>query len=220
MKKSILIELRAAIFIDDYVQKKDHVESRISDYSRGLKVFFDKVDTSNCDVVFVENTCENEDSLPQQILDSIPKGTFLYVKKKNNYGRYNNGGGLIEMWKDYKEQLSEYDYFFYYEPRMILDDASMIQSFLDNPRNLFCYEDNPHVSTVKTGYFGSKVSDLVEYIDSIDLDKFVNFEGGGIAIESSMRDFWETKETDFQPDIKYCTRRWYDQNYGSGYSKY
>ena len=220
MKKSILIELRASVVIDDYVQKKDYVESRISDYSKGLESFFNKVDTSNCDVVFVENSCDDEDSLPQQILDSIPKGTFLYVKKKNDYGRYNNGGGIIEMWKEYKEQIGEYYYFFYYEPRMILDDASMIQSFLDNPRNLFCYEDNPHVSTVKTGYFGSKVSDLVEYIDSIDLDKFVNFEGGGIAIESSMRDFWETKETDFQPDIKYCTRRWYDENYGSGYSKY
>ena len=89
MKKSILIELRASVAIDDYVQKKDYVESRISDYSRGLESFFNKVDTSNCDVVFVENTCEDEDQLPQQILDSIPKGTFLFVTKKNVYGIYN-----------------------------------------------------------------------------------------------------------------------------------
>ena len=220
MTKSILIELRAAIFVDEYVQKKDYVQSRINDYCQGLKTFFDKVDTSKCDVVFVENTCKNEDYIPQQLLEFIPEGTFLYVKNKNKYGKYNNGGGDIEMWKDYMEQISQYDYFFHYEPRMILNDASFVQSFLNNPRNLFCFEDNPNVSTVKTGYFGVKVLDFKEYVDSIDLDKFVNFEGGGVAIESSMRDFWETKNTDFQPDIKYCTRRWYDKNYGSGYSNY
>ena len=82
MTKSILIELRAAISIDDYVQKKDYVESRINDYCKGLKSFFDKVDTKKCDVVFVENTCENEDSVPQEIMQFIPEGTFLYVKKK------------------------------------------------------------------------------------------------------------------------------------------
>ena len=53
MKKSILIELRAAVAIDDYVQKKDYVQSRIDDYSRGLEIFFNKIDTSKCDVVFV-----------------------------------------------------------------------------------------------------------------------------------------------------------------------
>ena len=216
MTKSILIELRASIFVDG----QDCIKSRINDYCKGLKSFFDKVDTKECDVVFVENTCENEDSVPQEIMHFIPEGTFLYVKEKNDYGKYNKGGGDIDMWKDYIEQISEYDYFFHYEPRMILDDPSFIQSFLDNPRNLFCYEDNPHVSTVKTGYFGVRVSDFKEYVDSINLDKFVNFEGGGIAIESSMRNFWETKDTNFQPDIKYCTRRWYDKNYGSGYSKY
>ena len=221
MKKSILIELRAAVAIDDYVQKKDYVQSRIDDYSRGLKIFFNKIDTSKCDVVFVENTCKDEDQLPQQILDSIPKGTFLFVKKKNDYGKYNNGGGDIEMWKEYQEQIREYDYFFHYEPRMILDDASMIESFLKNPRNLFCIEDNTAFPCVKTGYFGVKVSDFMEYLDSIDLDEFAPPPPkDGVNIENSMRDFWETRDTDFQSDIKYCTRRWYDATFGSGYSKY
>ena len=61
----------------------------------------------------------------------------------------------------------------------------------------------------------------MEYLDSIDLDKFAPPPPkDGVNIENSMRDFWETKETDFQPDIKYCTRRWYDATFGNGHSKY
>lgn len=217
----ILIELRAAIDVSDYKYGNDYVQSRIDDYSRGLKIFFDKVDTSKCDVVFVENTCESEHNLPQEIKDSIPTGTFMYVKHKNDYGKYNNGGGDIEMWKEYQEKISEYDYFFHYEPRMILDDSSMIESFLNNPRNIFCIEDNTVLPCVKTGYFGVKVSDFIEYLDGIDLDEFAPPPPkDGVNIENSMRDFWETKDTDFQPDVKYCTRRWYNEGYGSGYSKY
>jgi len=217
----ILIELRAAVDVSDYKYGNDYVQSRIDDYSRGLKIFFDKVDTSKCDVVFVENTHESEDDLPQEVKDAIPAGTFMFVKHKNDYGKYNNGGGDIEMWKECQEQISEYDYFFHYEPRMILDDASMIESFLNNPRNLFCVEDNTVFPCVKTGYFGVKVVDFIEYLDGINLDEFAPPPPkDGVNIENSMRDFWETKDTDFQPDIKYCTRRWYNESYGSGYSKY
>ncbi len=139
MKKSILIELRACINIGDYIFGKDYVENRINDYVNGLQSFFDKLgDNKKCDVVFVENTYDSEKDLPKEILDIIPEGTFLFVKKKNDYGKINKGGGIVEMWKEYLDKISEYDYFFYYEPRMILDDSSFLQSFLGNPRNYFC----------------------------------------------------------------------------------
>lgn len=215
MKKKILVELRASIFVPN-----DQVKSRINDYVIGLNSFFSQLDKSkNCDVVFVENICEHPEDLPEEVQNAIPEGTFMYVKNKNDYGKHNKGAGLIEVWKEkeYLDQISEYDYLFYYEPRMRLDDPSFLESFLETPRNVFCLEDNPNVSTVKTGYFGVKISDLKEYVESIDLDKFVE---DGISIEQSMRSFFETKVTDFQPDIKYCTRRWYSGSYGSGYSKY
>ncbi len=157
MKKSILIELRACINIGDYIFGKDYVENRINDYVNGLQSFFDKLgDNKKCDVVFVENTYDSEKDLPKEILDIIPEGTFLFVKKKNDYGKINKGGGIVEMWKEYLDKISEYDYFFYYEPRMILDDSSFLQSFLGNPRNYFCVEDNTEFAAVKTGYFGVK----------------------------------------------------------------
>ena len=218
MKRSILIELRACININDYIFGKDYVENRINDYVNGLQSFFDKLgDNKNCDIVFVENTYDSEKDLPKEILDIIPEGTFLFVKKKNDYGKINKGGGIVEMWKEYLDKISEYDYFFYYEPRMILDDSSFLQSFLDNPRNYFCVEDNTQFAAVKTGYFGVKVKDFLEYCDSIDLEKFVK---DGINIENSMRSFFEKKDTDFEKDIKYCVRRWYDNYGGFGYGRY
>jgi hypothetical protein len=218
MKKSILIELRACINVDDYIFGKDCVENRINDYVKGLQSFFDKMgDNTECDIVFVENTYVCEKNLPKEILDVIPEGTFLFVKLKNYYGKINKGSGLIEMWKEYLDQICEYDYFFYYEPRMILEDSSFLQSFLDNPRNYFCVEDNTEFPAVKTGYFGAKVKDLKEYCDSIDLEKFTD---DGIHIENSMRSFFEKKDTDFQKDIKYCIRRWYDNFGGFGYGRY
>ena len=218
MKKSILIELRAAINVSDYVFGKDYVETRISDYVAGLKCFFEKVShNKNFDCIFVENTTENKNDIPQQILEVIPEGTFLHVKNKNNYGKVNKGAGDIEMWKDYLDKISEYEYFFHYEPRMILDDATFIQSFLDNPRNCFCVEDNAWAPAVKTGYFGVIVKDFIKYCNSIDLEKFSE---KGTNIENDIRTFFESKNTDFQKDVKYCIRRWYD-NYGnSGYGKY
>ena len=218
MKKSILIELRACINIDNYIFGKDYVENRINDYVNGLQSFFDKLgDNEKYDVVFVENTYDSEKDLPKEILDIIPEGTFLFIKKKNDYGKINKGGGIIEMWKEYLDKISEYDYFFYYEPRMILDDPSFLQSFLENPRNYFCIEDNTQFEAVKTGYFGVKVKDFLEYCDSIDLEKFVK---DGINIENSMRSFFEKKDTDFEKDIKYCVRRWYDNSGGFGYGRY
>lgn len=218
MKKTILIELRAAINVNDYVFGKDYVESRINDYVNGLNCFFDKLgNTNNCDVVFVENTCESEKDLPKEILNAIQEGTFLYVKKKNDYGKINKGGGDIEMWKEYLDKISEYEYFFHYEPRMILDDESFLQSFLNNPRNCFCIENNTLFPAFKTGYFGVRVEDFINYCNSIDLEQFVD---GGINIENSMWSFFSEKNTDIMDDVKYCIRRWYDNFGSSGYARY
>lgn len=218
MKKSILIELRAALNIEDFVFGKDCIKNRIDDYVDGLKSFFDKFENDKrCDVIFVENTCNDANNLPKEISKEIPSDTLLFVKRKNDYGKINKGGGLIEMWKEYLDEISNYEYFFHYEPRMILDDSSFLESFLNNPRNYFCIEDNPSALAVKTGYFGVKVDDFIEYCNSIDLEEFVK---NGICIEKSMRSFFETKNTDFQEDIKYCIRRWYDSCGSSGYGKY
>ena len=58
---------------------------------------------SKCDVVLVDNTLINDSFLP----DSLINDSYLYVKQKNDYGKYNKGAGDIELWKDYSEILED-----------------------------------------------------------------------------------------------------------------
>jgi hypothetical protein len=208
--KKILIELRTAINIgNDILRKKDYIE--------GLNKFFKYQNTiKDCDVVFVDNTHEDESQLPNEIMNEIPEGVFLYVKNKNDYGKYNKGAGDIELWKEYSDTLLNYDYFFHYEPRMIINDFSFIESFISNPRNYFCKESSG--CSVKTGYFGVNVKDFYEFYSQVDLDNMVNNK---ISIENIMYDFFKEKNVDFIENKSYCTRRWYMENStGYGYEQY
>ena len=113
--------------------------------------------------------------------------------------------------KEYSEILEGYEYFFHYEPRLILKDFSFIQSFLDNPRNCFtlCRDEQ-----VRTGYFGACVEDLYEFYSQINLDYMVqNF----ISLEDIMFHFFKQKNTEFK-NATYCL--WHDVASGDKYVKY
>ena len=117
MKNKILIELRAAIDVSDntYIPLC-HGDKRTQQYVDGLKEFFKFENSFNkCDIVFVDNTLDSSDDIPTQIRKCLSDNTFLYVKNKNDYGKFNKGAGDIEMWKEYSEILEEYEYFFHYK---------------------------------------------------------------------------------------------------------
>ena len=139
----------------------------------------------------MDNTLESIDDVPVQIRECLSDDTFLYVKNKNDYGKFNKGAGDIEMWKEYSEILEGYEYFFHYEPRLLLKDFSFIQSFLDNPRNYFTLSRDDQV---RTGYFGVSVKDFYEFYDPINLKDMVN---NSISIEDIMFDFFNNKNTEF-----------------------
>ena len=46
---------------------------------------------SKCDVVLVDNTLINDSFLPDSISCLVPNDSYLYVKQKNDYGKYNTG---------------------------------------------------------------------------------------------------------------------------------
>lgn len=200
----ILIELRTAINVGgNNFLPLSHGNQRTQQYIDGLKSFKQYSNQfEHCDVVLVDNTLESEDQVPQEIKDALPEEAFLYVKHQNNYGRYNKGAGDIEMWKDYSDILTTYDYFFHHEPRMLLQDFSFMESFLHNPRNYFSLALQDQV---KTGYFGVNVKDFYEFYSPIDLDEMVrNF----ISIENIMFSFFKEKNAEFITDASYCL--WHD----------
>ena len=212
MRNKILIELRAAIDVSGNTSiPLCHGDRRTQQYVDGLKEFFKYKNYFNkCDIVFVDNTLESIDDIPVQIRECLSDDTFLYVKNKNDYGKFNKGAGDIEMWKEYSKILEGYEYFFHYEPRLLLKDFSFIQSFLDNPRNYFTLSRDDQV---RTGYFGVSVKDFYEFYDPINLKDMIN---NSISIEDIMFDFFNNKNTEFDNN-SYC--RWHDAH-GDKYYEY
>jgi len=199
-----LIELRTAINVSgNTFLPLSHGDKRKQQYIDGIKVFSSYYEEyKHCDVVLVDNTLESEDEIPREIRDVLPEEAFLYVKLKNDYGKRNKGSGMIEMWREYSDILTTYDYLFYYEPRLMLEDFSFIKSFLNNPRNYFCLAREDQV---KTGYFGAEVEDMYEFYTQVDLDKMVS---NSINLENIMFSFFKEKNTEFIKNAYYCL--WHD----------
>lgn len=200
----ILIELRTALNVSgNNFLPLSHGQRRKQQYIDGIKSFTQHhQEFENCDVVLVDNTMDNEDEVPQDIRDSLPPETFLYVKRRNDYGKYNKGAGIIEMWRDYSDIMMSYDYLFYHEPRLLLEDFSFTKSFLNQPRNYFSLALDDQV---KTGYFGANVKDLHEFYTKVDLDSMVK---KSISIENIMFSFFKEKNTEFIKNACYCL--WHD----------
>lgn len=202
--KKILIELRTALNVSgNTFLPLSHGDKRRQQYIDGISAFSEYYEQyKHCDVVLIDNTLESEDQVPKDIRDVLPEESFLYVKLKNDYGKVNKGAGDIEMWKDYSDILTTYDYFFHHEPRMLLQDFTFMRSFLHNPRNYFslALEDQ-----VKTGYFGVNVQDFYDFYNQVDLEYMVkNF----ISIENMMFSFFKEKNAEFIKDASYCL--WHD----------
>lgn len=210
----ILFEFRTAIDVKNvttipvsrgYERKKQYVDG-LKKISRHYSKF------SNCDFVLVDNTLENESKLPEEIENLLPENCFLYIKNKNNYGKFNKGAGDIDLWKDYSDILISYDYFFHYEPRLQLTDFSFIESFLKNPRNYFCLDET--CEQVKTGYFGVNVKDFYEFYSKVNLDEMVS---NRVSIELLLFSFFKDKDTEFIKDSFYTL--WHDAHINQ-YRKY
>lgn len=202
----ILLELRTAI-----KPKKSDItfdDNRIEQYHNGLDSFynvFSKINAQykeNCKIVLVDNTISSVNDIPSKLLSVIDKNTEVVVFDKNNYGKLNKGAGLIESWRECDEFISQYDYFFHYEPRLILQDSTFIQSFLNSPSNMFSLEEkNQHGWGVRTGYFGSKVEDLRSFYQSVDIDNMIN---RSISIEYMMFDHFSRLNTNFIRNYYSC----------------
>lgn len=202
--KKILFELRSAINIKKKYFLFDQKKIRIKQYIKGLNSL--KKNYSNMkkiDFIYVDNTLENSKHIPQGIKLNLPSNCRLLVKFNNYYGKYNKGAGDIEMWKSYLSIIKRYEFFFHYEPRMILKDFSFIKSFLENPRNFFSIAVKS--KQVKTGYFGVNTKDFTRFITKTNLNDMIFNK---ISIENLMYNFFKNKKSEF---IKKEFFLWHDQ---------
>jgi hypothetical protein len=165
---------------------------RIQQYIVGLTKFFEYneiLNTHKVDIIIFDNTLNKIEELPEEIKNSIPTNVKIIVKNINNYGSKNKGSGLIECWRYLKNIIYEYDFLIHFEPRQLLLNFNFIQSFLDNPRNLFTYgEGNKHFNT---GLFCMDCKILISFINTVNLDIMVSKY---ISIEYMIFDFFVGKK--------------------------
>lgn len=157
---------------------------RIQQYVNGLSAFFNYkkiLDKYDIDIYITDNTIDNINDIPIQILNVLPKNVKFSVFNNNIYGCYNKGAGLIQTWLYNKELISQYDWFIHFEPRQLLKSFNFIENFLKNPRNLFTI--NVNIKHFNTGLFCLESKHLIDYISNTDLRHMIN---NSISIECDL----------------------------------
>ena len=131
-------------------------------------------------------------SLPKIILDVIPQNVKIITCLNNNFGSINKGAGDIEQWAYNEDFIKQFDWFIHFEPRQILLSFQFIESFLNNPRNLFTINSN--IKHFNTGMFCIKSKLLLEYIHSVDLQQMTS---QFISIEDNIYNFFITNNIEY-----------------------
>ena len=190
---SILIELRLCCYPTNSRSNKN--EERNIQFVNGLQKFFSYLpilNKHNTTICVTDNTLADDMSLPKIILDVIPQNVKIITCLNNNFGSINKGAGDIEQWAYNEDFIKQFDWFIHFEPRQILLSFQFIESFLNNPRNLFTINSN--IKHFNTGMFCIKSKLLLEYIHSVDLQQMTS---QFISIEDNIYNFFITNNIEY-----------------------
>jgi|SRR5210317_114439 hypothetical protein len=197
-------------FSRDYI-KIEYGNKRINSYVDGF-INLQKLEIYKMfdETILIDNTISSAKNIPDQITKLLPKNTIFLVNKNNTLGRTNKGAGMLKSLEKNVSFFKDYEFIFYFEPRLILKSSEFIKQFFENRINSFSMESSKRV---KTGYFGSTSNDLIEFINSYKADDLVE---KNLHIELLMYEFYEKKNTNF-----YTTSISLWKNYLSGiYEEY
>lgn len=196
MQKNLLV-LNSSINIKKPKLKSENIKieyknDRIASYIKGFSSL------QKCDiykhfnkVVLIDNTYSNFKEINDEILNLLPRNINFLLGKYNKIGRKNKGAGMLDSLQRNKEYFKDYDFIFYFEPRLILKNPIFITDSLFQEKNVFTLESNKRV---RTGYFGSNSKDLINFLNSYRPIDLVN---ENLHIELLMYEFYCDKNTLF-----------------------
>lgn len=183
------------IDINSSLYKKSELtnnEVRYKQYFDGIKKIYEINKDKNIDIYISDNSdFFNKNT---NIKEYIKTTSIIIIKDvTNNYGKINKGSGLIENWLYNKDILREYDWIIHFEPRQLLQSNIFIDSFLENPRNLFTMGKN--MRHFNTGLFCINSKVLLDFINEITPEKLVN---NNMSIEYVIYDFIKNNNIDYK----------------------
>ena len=197
----ILCELRLCCYPTNHMCNSG--TERIQQFVDGLNKFFEFNKNNEFDILITDNTI-SDNKLPQEILDIIPDKCNIITCMNNKYGCINKGSGVIEQWNYNKDFIKNYKWLIYFEPRQILQTNNFINSFLENPRNLFTLgKEQNHFNT---GLFCIEVITLINYISEVTPKSLIDKTEG---IEYSIYNYFQKSFINFDIRDK-MDLIWYD----------
>lgn len=189
MPTTINIDTNSSLYKSSQLTEND---LRYKQYFEGIQ----KIYQFNIDKKFDIYIADNSDFFDKEteLKEYISKTSIVIIKNiPNNYGCKNKGGGLIENWLHNKDILSRYDWIIHFEPRQLLKSNQFIDSFLENPRNLFTMGTD--MRQYNTGLFCIKCKVLLDFINEYTPEKLVN---NNLNIEAAIYNFIINNNIDYK----------------------
>lgn len=195
--RKILIILSCAFVpppLTGYGTRRFTGEERINQYLVGLQTFLNNHSRfEDIDIILTDNTVSSISEIDSRIIQSIPVKSKIFLTRNNQVGGLNNGAGQIFTWLCLSEKIKDYDWIIHHEPRQRTRNFDFIDSFLNNPRNLFTI-NKEHGRHFNTGLFCINSKVLNDYCASSDVIEMVR---KSVSIEDHMLDFFEREKIPF-----------------------
>ena len=189
MPTTINIDTNSYLYKSSQLTEND---IRYKQYFEGIQKIYQFNIDKKIDIYIADNSdfFDKETELKEY----ISKTSIVIIKNiPNNYGCKNKGSGLIENWIHNKDVLSGYDWIIHFEPRQLLISNQFIDSFLENPRNLFTMGTD--MRQYNTGLFCIKCKVLLDFINEYTPEKLVN---NNLNIEAAIYNFIINNNIDYK----------------------
>jgi len=184
-------------------------KSRIDQYINGFNSFFNfDYNKYDNDITFVltDNTINYSSNINDDILKNIPSNIIFNLKKDNELGAKNKGAGVLTSWLRCEELIKSHDYILHFEPRLLLVSHHLVETFLEEPRNIFT--TSPSGRQFNTGLFTCNSKSFLKFIKSITPEHMYKHN---LSLESIMYAYFLNNKIGFSK-LKEMGVIWHDSH--------
>ena len=177
MNDDIALLLNSSLYVKrDYLKRRkisiQWGSQRIKQHILGIQALENlKVFDLFRNVIYTDNTFNNKNKLPNEILEILPSHTIYNLRKNNTYGKKNKGAGLVENLISCKNDIEKFKHIVYFEPKLYLKDVSFFNEFVKDPKNTFFSQEG--YLLYRTGHFGVESDLLMKFLHLQDLDHLI-----------------------------------------------